>query len=137
MPKNPEGATDGGKASKPIQIGDNLWNTGYMQGLDFPEISLPLVKPKPISRMAKRYEELEKLVSEVLVDLRKFYDDGNKAAGTRARKGLLALKNWAHDVRKEISTMRTESEAKAPSKGASKAKSAPAKKAPPKPKSKK
>ncbi len=60
--------------------------------------------------MAKRYEELEKLVSEVLVDLRKFYDDGNKAAGTRARKGLLALKNWAHEVRKEISAHRSAAE---------------------------
>ncbi len=88
--------------------------------------------------MTKRYEELEKLVSEVLVDLRKFYDDGNKAAGTRARKGLLALKNWAHEVRKEISTMRTEADAPSTSKSAPKAKAAPAKKAPPKsPKAKK
>jgi hypothetical protein len=86
--------------------------------------------------MAKRYEELEKLVSEVLVDLRKFYDDGNKAAGTRARKGLLALKNWAHEVRKEISAERAKAEASGSSKGAAKPKSAPAKKAPPKPKKK-
>ena len=84
--------------------------------------------------MSKRYEELEKVVSEVLVDLRKFYDEGNKAAGTRARKGLLALKNWAHEVRKEISAQKTSG---APSKPATKgstkapAKSA-AKKAPPK-----
>ncbi len=84
--------------------------------------------------MSKRYEELEKLVSEVLVDLRKFYDEGNKAAGTRARKGLLALKNWAHEVRKEISAQKS---GDAPSKPAAKgsteapAKSA-AKKAPPK-----
>jgi hypothetical protein len=82
--------------------------------------------------MAKRYEELEKLVSEVLVDLRKFYEDGNKAAGTRARKGLLALKNWAHEVRKEISTVR----AKAEDAGKEKAKSAKAKKVPPKAKKK-
>jgi hypothetical protein len=86
--------------------------------------------------MAKRYEELEKLVSEILVDLRKFYDDGNKAAGTRARKGLLALKNWAHEVRKEISAERAKAEASGSSKGAAKSKSAPAKKAPPKPKKK-
>jgi len=86
--------------------------------------------------MAKRYEELEKLVSEVLVDLRKFYDDGNKAAGTRARKGLLALKNWAHEVRKEISAERAKAEASGSSKGAAKSKSAPAKKVPSKPKKK-
>jgi hypothetical protein len=83
--------------------------------------------------MAKRYEELEKLVGEILVDLRKFYDDGNKAAGTRARKGLLALKNWAHEVRKEISAERAKAEA---SKGAAKSKSASAKKTPSKPKKK-
>ena len=86
--------------------------------------------------MAKRYEELEKLVSEVLVDLRKFYDDGNKAAGTRARKGLLALKNWAHEVRKEISAERAKAEASGSSRGAAKSKPAPAKKAPSKPKKK-
>lgn len=66
--------------------------------------------------MANRYEELEKLVSEVIVDLRKFYDDGNKAAGTRARKGLLALKNWAHEVRKEIAAARNAAESKASAK---------------------
>ncbi len=84
--------------------------------------------------MNKRYEELEKVVSEVLVDLRKFYDEGNKAAGTRARKGLLALKNWAHEVRKEISAQKS---GEAPSKPAPKASpktsaKSTAKKAPPK-----
>lgn len=69
--------------------------------------------------MAKRHEELEKVVSEVIVDLRKFYDDGNKAAGTRARKGLLALKNWAHEVRKEIAATRSAAEQKASGKPAS------------------
>ncbi|MCX8112848.1 MAG: hypothetical protein N3E49_06610 [Bacteroidia bacterium] len=87
--------------------------------------------------MSKRYEELEKLVAELTVDLRKFYDDGNKAAGTRARKALLTLKNWSHEVRKEISAMRTAAESKGSGKGsskpASKAASKPAaKKAPPK-----
>jgi hypothetical protein len=113
-----------------------MWNKERLWGLADSEISLPLSKPKLTSRMAKRYEELEKLVSEILVDLRKFYDDGNKAAGTRARKGLLALKNWAHEVRKEISAERAKAEASGSSKGAAKSKSAPAKKAPPKPKKK-
>jgi hypothetical protein len=106
-----------------------MWNKSASGGVADSKISLPLSKPKLTSRMAKRYEELEKLVSEILVDLRKFYDDGNKAAGTRARKGLLALKNWAHEVRKEISAERAKAEA---SKGAAKSKSASAKKAPPK-----
>lgn len=88
--------------------------------------------------MSKRYEELEKVVSEVLVDLRKFYDEGNKAAGTRARKGLLTLKNWAHEVRKEISAQKSGETGNTPSKPAAKspskapAKGSTAKKAPPK-----
>ncbi|MEN3041328.1 MAG: hypothetical protein ABDH66_07320 [Bacteroidia bacterium] len=61
---------------------------------------------KTHTHMNKRYEELEKLVGELMTDLRKFYDDGNKAAGTRARKALLTLKSWAHEVRKEISAQR-------------------------------
>jgi len=82
--------------------------------------------------MAKRYEELEKLVSEVLVDLRKFYDDGNKAAGTRARKGLLELRKWAHEVRKEIAAQRAAAAKSGSTKSAKGAAKPAAKKAPPK-----
>ena len=32
----------------------------------------------------------------------KFYDGGNKAAGTRVRKGMLELKNFAQEVRVEV-----------------------------------
>lgn len=74
--------------------------------------------------MSKRYEELEKLVGELMTDLRKFYDDGNKAAGTRARKALLMLKNWAHEVRKEISALRASGEVQKGSTGEAKSKSA-------------
>ncbi|MCS7162570.1 MAG: hypothetical protein NZ958_04490 [Bacteroidia bacterium] len=90
--------------------------------------------------MTKRYEELAKLVEELQADLRKFYDDGNKAAGTRARKALLALKNWAHTVRKEISAQKAASTSKGsggsksstPKSSAKSAGKAAAKKAPPK-----
>jgi len=82
-------------------------------------------------RMSKRYEELEKLVAELMVDLRKFYDDGNKAAGTRARKGLLTLKNWAHEVRKEISAQKAAAGKSSGASSKSEAKPA-AKKNPPK-----
>jgi hypothetical protein len=82
--------------------------------------------------MSKRHEELEKLVSEVVVDLRKFYEDGNKAAGTRARKGLLALKNWAHEVRKEISAQRATGAPPAKKASAKPAAKPAPKKAPPK-----
>jgi len=49
-----------------------------------------------------RYDELTSLVNDLGPDFAKFYDKGNKAAGTRVRKGMQALKVWAQDVRKEV-----------------------------------
>ena len=49
-----------------------------------------------------RYEELEALLESLKDDFKKFYDDGNKAAGTRVRKGMLDLRNKAQDIRKEV-----------------------------------
>lgn len=49
-----------------------------------------------------RYEELENLLASLKNDFSKFYDDGNKAAGTRVRKGLLELRNKAQEIRKEV-----------------------------------
>ena len=49
-----------------------------------------------------RYDELTGLVNDLCPDFAKFYDKGNKAAGTRVRKGMQALKVWAQDVRKEV-----------------------------------
>ena len=39
-----------------------------------------------------RVSELQGLVDQVSAEMEKFYDKGNKAAGTRARKGLQDLK---------------------------------------------
>lgn len=49
-----------------------------------------------------RVEELKSLVEEVSVEMEKFYDKGNKAAGTRARKGLQDLKKLSQEIRLEI-----------------------------------
>ncbi|MBE2223128.1 MAG: histone H1 [Anaerolineae bacterium] len=49
-----------------------------------------------------RYEELEQLVASMKEDFGKFYDDGNKAAGTRVRTGLQDVKKLAQDIRLEI-----------------------------------
>ena len=49
-----------------------------------------------------RYDELTSLVEGLGPDFAKFYDKGNKAAGTRVRKGMQTLKVWAQDVRKEV-----------------------------------
>ena len=56
-----------------------------------------------------RYNELLNLVTgedsredSMQDDLKKFYGKGNKAAGTRARKGLQKLKKLAQEIRLEI-----------------------------------
>lgn len=49
-----------------------------------------------------RVSELQSLVESVSSEMEKFYDKGNKAAGTRARKGLQDLKKLAQDIRLEI-----------------------------------
>lgn len=53
-----------------------------------------------------RIEQLRSMVSELEPDMNKFYDKGNKAAGTRARKQLQELKKVAQDVRLEIQDMK-------------------------------
>lgn len=49
-----------------------------------------------------RIDEVKNLMTDLEVDLEKFYDKGNKAAGTRARKQLQALKKLSQDIRLEI-----------------------------------
>ncbi|MEX0722489.1 MAG: histone H1 [Gracilimonas sp.] len=49
-----------------------------------------------------RVEEIKNLVEEATEEMTKFYDKGNKAAGTRARKGLQELKKLAQEIRLEI-----------------------------------
>lgn len=49
-----------------------------------------------------RFEEIKEVVTGVEEDMNKFYEKGNKAAGTRARKGLQNLRKLAQKVRLEI-----------------------------------
>jgi hypothetical protein len=50
-----------------------------------------------------RLEELRQLVVAFEEDYTKFQEKGNKTAGTRARKSLQDIRNFAKDVRMEIS----------------------------------
>lgn len=57
----------------------------------------------------KRFNDLLNLVTgeddredNLQEDLKKFYGKGNKAAGTRARKGLQQIKKLAQEIRMEI-----------------------------------
>ena len=56
--------------------------------------------------MANRFNELQQAVSDMEDDFRKFYDKGNKAAGTRIRKGMQDLKKMAQDIRTDVQNMK-------------------------------
>ena len=49
-----------------------------------------------------RIEEVKSLMTELEEDMEKFYEKGNKAAGTRARKQLQDLKKLSQEIRLEI-----------------------------------
>lgn len=49
-----------------------------------------------------RFTELRDLVLSFEKDFIKFYDKGNKSAGTRVRKQMNELKRKAQEIRKEI-----------------------------------
>jgi|3_EtaG_2_1085321.scaffolds.fasta_scaffold82075_3 hypothetical protein len=54
----------------------------------------------------EKFEELKTLVSGLEEDATKFYDKGNKAAGTRLRKGCQNVKNLCQDIRIEVSGLK-------------------------------
>lgn len=49
-----------------------------------------------------RLDEIREIITGVEDDMTKFYEKGNKAAGTRARKGLQNLRKLSQEVRLEI-----------------------------------
>ena len=55
-----------------------------------------------------RVDDIKGLVDSVSAEMEKFYDKGNKAAGTRARKVLQDLKKLAQDIRLEIQSKKNE-----------------------------
>ena len=57
-----------------------------------------------------RIEQVRSLISDLEPDMEKFYEKGNKAAGTRARKTLQELKKLAQEIRLEIQEMKNSGE---------------------------
>lgn len=55
-----------------------------------------------MSTFEERYGQLTDILEGAEEDLMKFYEKGNKAAGTRARKSLMQLKKLSHEIRQEI-----------------------------------
>jgi hypothetical protein len=61
-----------------------------------------------MSTFDERYSQLTDVLDDAEEDLMKFYEKGNKAAGTRARKSLMELKKLAHEIRQEIQDIKNE-----------------------------
>lgn len=55
-----------------------------------------------------RFTELKGFVEELEEDFTKFYEKGNKAAGTRVRKAMQELKRKAQDIRVEVQDKKNE-----------------------------
>ena len=52
--------------------------------------------------MMNRLQEIKDLVASFEKDFVKFYEKGNKSAGTRVRKQMNELKKKAQEIRKEV-----------------------------------
>ncbi len=57
----------------------------------------------------ERFSKLQSLVEGLEEDFVKFFEKGNKAAGTRIRKGMQELKVLAQEIRKEVQDMKNTS----------------------------
>lgn len=52
--------------------------------------------------MSTQYSKLVSAVDALESDFAAFYEKGNKAAGTRIRKGMQELKSMAQDIRVDV-----------------------------------
>jgi len=55
-----------------------------------------------------KFADLKSFVDGLEDDFGKFYDKGNKAAGTRVRKAMQELKGMAQDIRIEVQNMKND-----------------------------
>lgn len=58
--------------------------------------------------MSQKYYELIEYLKSLEVDVEKFYDKGQAAAGTRFRKGLSEVKRMAQEIRNEVQEIKAE-----------------------------
>ncbi|QPH38711.1 histone H1 [Pedobacter endophyticus] len=50
----------------------------------------------------EKFARLKEVVAAIEADVKKFYDNGNGAAGTRVRKVMQDLKTLAQEIRIEV-----------------------------------
>lgn len=62
-----------------------------------------------------RLQELRNLLDTFEKDFVKFYDKGNKSAGTRVRKHMNDLKRKAQEIRKEVQEIKAQAKSEEPS----------------------
>ncbi len=58
--------------------------------------------------MVSRFQELKDLLATFEKDFVKFYEKGNKSAGTRVRKSMNDLKRKAQEIRKEVQEIKAQ-----------------------------
>ncbi|MCX6164465.1 MAG: histone H1 [Ignavibacteriae bacterium] len=56
----------------------------------------------------EKFSQLQAILDGMKVDLEKFYNKSQNAAGTRLRKELNNLRKLAADIRKDIQELRTQ-----------------------------
>lgn len=57
-----------------------------------------------------KFNQLKALILEIEDDFSKFYEKGNKAAGTRCRKAMQEAKELAQAIRLEVQSMKNADE---------------------------
>jgi hypothetical protein len=58
--------------------------------------------------MNEKYYKLVEYVKSLEVDVHKFYEKGQAAAGTRLRKGLSDLKKMAQEIRNDVQDVKAQ-----------------------------
>lgn len=58
--------------------------------------------------MNENYYKLVEFVKSLEVDVHKFYEKGQAAAGTRLRKGLSDLKKMAQEIRNDVQDVKSQ-----------------------------
>lgn len=54
----------------------------------------------------EKFNQLKKILSDAQPDAEKFYEKGNRAAGTRLRQQLFKAINLAKEIRKDVSAIK-------------------------------
>jgi hypothetical protein len=53
-----------------------------------------------------KFAKLQELIASTEADAKKFYENGNGAAGTRVRKALQEVKTLAQEIRNEVTEIK-------------------------------